>query len=82
MRLLHLPVETEVRPQGRLAPVAFQYGGRRYVIREITDRWDEGDLQAGRPEITYYRVLTKGGETFLLRRSALFDAWALVVPDR
>lgn len=58
-------------------PIAFEYGGERYEIREIVDRWYEGRSTTGRVGLDYYKVKTDSG-VFILRYNALFDAWALI----
>jgi hypothetical protein len=60
-------------------PVAFTYQERRLEIAEILDRWYEGGLDAGRPEIDYFKVKTSEGEVFQLRYLTLFDAWSVRV---
>ncbi len=58
-------------------PVAFTFQGRRREIVEIVDRWYEGDLQAGHPQVSYFKVKTVEGTAFLLRYISLFDAWSI-----
>jgi len=58
-------------------PVAFTFQGRRWDIEEIIDRWYEGDLEAGRPEVNYFKVRTTGGSVFLLRYIPASDAWSI-----
>lgn len=58
-------------------PMAFSFQGRRREIAEILDRWYEGDLQAGRPQVNYFKVKTVEGAVFLLRYVSLFDAWSI-----
>jgi hypothetical protein len=58
-------------------PVAFFYAGRRWDVAEIQDRWYEGGLDPGRPEIHYFKVKTSEGRVFILRYLSLFDAWSI-----
>jgi hypothetical protein len=58
-------------------PVSFTYGDKTWRIKEIIDRWYEGGTEPGRPVLDYYKVRTEGGEVFILRYNALFDAWSL-----
>ncbi len=62
-------------------PVAFTFNERRRVITEIVDRWYEGSLQPGRPQVNYFRVRTIEGNLFLLRYVSLFDAWSIWVEE-
>lgn len=60
-------------------PIAFAYQGCRWEILEILDRWYEGGIDAGRPEIDYFKVRTTKGQVFLLRYLSLFDSWSIRV---
>ncbi len=60
-------------------PTAFTHRGLRREIAEILDRWYEGGLDPGRPQIDYFKVRTPEGEVFLLRYLSLFDVWSLRV---
>ena len=60
-------------------PVAFTYQGRLWEIQEIIDRWYEGDLDASRPVIDYFKVRTTDGKVFLLRYLSAFDVWSIHV---
>lgn len=62
-------------------PIAFTFRYRRRQIEEIIDRWYEGGVQPGRPEVNYFKVRTDEGEVFLIRYLALFDAWSIRVPE-
>ena len=58
-------------------PAAFTFQGRRREVAEIVDRWYEGGLRGGDPEVNYFKVRTVEGSIFLLRYVSLFDAWSL-----
>jgi hypothetical protein len=58
-------------------PVAFTFQGRRWEVSEIVDRWYEGGLQAGGPQVNYFKVRTVEGNVFLLRYLSLFDVWSV-----
>lgn len=58
-------------------PMAFVYQGCRWVIQEIADRWYEGDTDPTRPEVSYFKVKTTEGRTFILRYLSLFDSWSI-----
>ncbi len=57
-------------------PVAFSFQGQRWEIIEIIDRWYEGGLEAGHPEIDYFKVRTAEGTVFLLRHVPVSDTWS------
>jgi hypothetical protein len=63
-------------------PIAFTYQKQRREVVEIVDRWYEGGLEAGNPDVSYFKVRTIEGEIFLLRYVSLFDAWSIVTPSR
>jgi hypothetical protein len=58
-------------------PVAFTFQEQRWKIAEIVDRWYEGDIEAGRSDVDYFKVRTTGGNIFLLRYLSLFDSWSI-----
>jgi hypothetical protein len=60
-------------------PVTFTYQGRLWEIQEIIDRWYEGDLDASRPVIDYFKVRITDGKVFLLRYLSAFDVWSIHV---
>lgn len=60
-------------------PVAFAYQDRRWEVSEILDRWYEGGLNPGQPEINYFKVRTLEGQVFILRYSSLLDSWSIHV---
>jgi len=62
-------------------PLAFTLRDRRFEIEEIVDRWYEGGLDPGRPELQYFKVRTTEGQLFLLCYNAHFDAWVTTSPD-
>lgn len=58
-------------------PVAFTFQKRRWEVAEILDRWYEGGLEPGQPQVDYFKVRTDEGSVFLLRYVSLFDAWSI-----
>jgi len=60
-------------------PVAFTFLGQRREIVEIIDRWYEGDIEAGRPEVNYFKVRTAMGDIFLLRYLPSSNSWSIRV---
>ena len=58
-------------------PVAFTFRERRWEVDQIVDRWYEGGLEPGRPQVTYFKVRTAEGTVFLLLYVSLFDAWSV-----
>ena len=62
-------------------PVAFTLRDRRLEVDQVVDRWYEGGLEPGRPELHYFKVRTREGKLFLLRYNTLFDAWSTTLLD-
>jgi hypothetical protein len=62
-------------------PVSFIWRGRQYRIEAIVDRWYEGGIKAGTPELNYFNVRADSGSRYLLRYNSLFDAWAIALTD-
>ncbi len=58
-------------------PVAFTFQERRWEVAEILDRWYEGGLEPGQPQVDYFKIRTVEGSVFLLRYLSLFDAWSI-----
>jgi hypothetical protein len=58
-------------------PMAFIYQDRRWEIQEIVDRWHEGGIDPARPEVSYFKVKTTEGGSFILRYLSIFDAWSV-----
>ena len=76
-----IEVECYSGHRGNERPVAFTLRDRRFEIERIVDRWYEGGLEPGRPELHYFKIATNDGQLFLLRYNTLFDAWSTTWPD-
>lgn len=63
-------------------PINFIFDGHSYVVIDIIDRWYEGTPEPGSPYLNYFKVRADDGGTYVLRYNGLFDAWAIVIPDR
>ena len=60
-------------------PQTFIFRGQRWEVEEIVDRWYEGGIEPGRPEVNYFKVRTTKGNVFLLSYVSLIDAWSIQV---
>ena len=58
-------------------PVSFTFLEQRREIVEIVDQWYEGGVEAGRPEVNYFKVRTTEGDIFLLRYVSVSDSWSI-----
>lgn len=72
-----IPVECYSGFKVNERPVAFTFQERRWEVAEIVDRWYEGGLKPGHPQVSYFKVRTIEGNLFLLRYLSLFDAWSI-----
>jgi len=66
-----LEVEAEGTPEGRLHPRAFQWQGRRVVIRSWGRKWDDA---SGR----HVLVMSESGRVFELVHQPEEGAWRLI----
>jgi hypothetical protein len=56
-------------------PKCFYRNGKWYEIKEIMDRWYQGDLNPEWPVADYFKVVTVNGEQFILKHETECDAW-------
>ncbi|HOM40015.1 MAG TPA: hypothetical protein PL101_07285 [Bacteroidales bacterium] len=56
-------------------PGAFYFNNNRYEVKEVIDRWYQGDLNPDFPVTNYFRVVTSSGETFILKHDLESDGW-------
>jgi hypothetical protein len=63
-------VECYAGYKGDERPVRLQIGGQWLEVVEVEDRWYS-------PGVTYFRVLVKGGDGYVLRRDDAQDVWRL-----
>ena len=59
------------------SPREISIGKNCIKIKKILDRWYEGGIQAGRPKLDYFKILTENNQKYLIRYNSLFDAWSL-----
>ena len=62
-------------------PTTFTYRGKRREIVEIVDRWYEGSRDPQEAGLDYFKVRTRRGGEYILRRSRLFDGWGILIRD-
>jgi hypothetical protein len=60
-------------------PISFKLENRREEVNRVIDRWYEGGKRAGGPIYTYFRVLTKNDEIFILRYNSRYKTWAVKI---
>ena len=77
MPYVQISVESYSGYKANERPVAFTFQERRWEVAAIVDRWYEGGLEPGYPQVNYFKVKTTEGNLFLLRYVSLFDAWSI-----
>ncbi len=58
-------------------PLSFQWDGIRFDIKEILDRWYQGDLNPEFPSAHYYKVKTSDDKIYILKHEINPDQWFL-----
>ena len=77
MRWDQISVECYSGQKANDRPVVFTLHKQRWKVAEIIDRWYEGGVEAGQPEVNYFKVRTTEGNIFLLRYILLLDSWSI-----
>ncbi|MEN8118212.1 MAG: cytoplasmic protein [Bacteroidota bacterium] len=60
-------------------PKYFYWDNIRLEIKEIQDRWYQGDKIPPFPQATYFKVITTDGKTWLLKHEIKNDKWYLLI---
>lgn len=60
-------------------PVHFYWDNVRFEIKEIIDRWYQGDLNPDLPAANYFKVRTNDGKIYILKFEIKTDKWYLWV---
>lgn len=63
------------------SPRAFILQGKRFVIKEVVDRWYQADRDPTVPSADYFRVRTLEGRLFVIKRDNESQEWFLLVAD-
>lgn len=61
------------------SPRSFTWEGRTYRIKEIVDRWYEGQQEASSDATDYYKILAEDGSVYLLRYDRQLGDWGVMV---
>ena len=60
-------------------PKSFAWNNKNFIIREITDRWYQGESNPGIPIADYFKVKTDSGELFMIKHDIQPDQWFLCI---
>lgn len=59
-------------------PKSIYWKDKKYEIKEIPDRWYQGNVNPEWPAANYYKVLTMTHEIFILKQEVEQDEWYLM----
>jgi hypothetical protein len=59
-------------------PKCFYWYEKKYEIKEILDRWYQGDLNPEFPPANYFKLLTTNDKQFIIKHEIESDKWYLV----
>jgi hypothetical protein len=59
-------------------PKCFYWYEKKYEIKEILDRWYQGNLNPEFPPANYFKVLTTRDKQFIIKQETESDKWYLV----
>lgn len=78
-----IPIKTECHAGYKADeyPTCFYLNRQKFEIREIIDRWYQGDVNPEYPAANYFKVSSVTGQQYILRHETGSGAWFLVVPD-
>ncbi len=79
MVFLVVPVKVYEGARPAERPIEFVFDDETFKVVEIIDRWYEGNQVAGRPNYTYFKVLTHTGKTFILRYNQRHEVWSVLI---
>ena len=77
MELIPIEVKCHSGYKGDEYPVSFCWNDEIHEIREIVDRWYQGERNPEWPVSNYFKVLTNHGGSYILKHVAREDQWYL-----
>ncbi len=60
-------------------PVYFEWDNAGFDVKEVLDRWYQGELNPGIPAADYFKVLTTDNKMYILRHEIKPDKWYLCI---
>ena len=76
--LTHIQVDCHSGYKADEYPKCFYLNDIKYEIKEITDRWYQGDQNPEWPVTNYFKVITMDGKQFILKHEIERDEWYIV----
>ena len=75
--LISIKVESHSGYKANDYPVSFYWDSIRFDIKEILDRWYQGDLNPEFPPAFYFKVKTSDDKVYILKHETNSDRWFL-----
>jgi hypothetical protein len=78
--IFYVPISVECYAGYRAeeAPRALHWGGRRFAVQEILDRWYQAGTDPQTPSADYFKVRTEDGAIHIIKYEPAIYAWYLV----
>ncbi len=77
IKLIPIEVECHSGYKADEYPKYFSRDDKRYEIREITDRWYQGETNPEFPASNYFKVETTNGDQYIIKHDLESDKWYL-----
>jgi hypothetical protein len=77
IRLIQIEVKCHSGYKADEYPESFTRGNDRYEIRQVTDRWYQGDTNPEYPVSNYFKVETISGIQYIIKHDLHCDKWYL-----
>ena len=74
--LIPIEVESQSGYKADEYPKYFSLGGERFEVRQVTDRWYQGEANPEYPVSDYFKVETTGG-VYIIKHDLESDRWYL-----
>lgn len=81
MKLIPIKVESKPGKEGGEYPVSFTWRDIHYEIKEIADRWFQGQPSPDEPVANYFKVRTASKSIFIIKHVLESNDWFLVTPE-
>jgi hypothetical protein len=78
VNLISIKVECHSGYKADEYPKCFYYGDNKYDIRDITDRWYQGDRNPEWPVSDYFKVEITSGMLYIIKHDLENDLWYIV----
>ena len=78
-KLVPVKVECYAGSRADEYPRRFYWDDTLFEIREIVDRWYQGDTHPETPPADYFKVQSVSSGKFILKHELKVDAWFLVI---